>query len=961
MSIILRTTLFSLILLCSAANLPAQPGLLQGECMGGIEYLIGLPDTVTNAQDARFPDRDPESFILMIHSPVDQTIKIGRAGGAGKNVPLTGGEVYHFDLKEVGVPLVTVRNQVERSKVIEVICQSPITLYAFYSSRFGTAGFTPLPVRAWGERYVAASWPAEVVRNIYPAGESSYDATEKKGGPAEIMIIAAYDNTEVTISPTGPLDQCNGCTEVTLNRGEAWIVQSMVDLRDGVDPDQQPDLAGTIIEASKPVGVVSANTRAQFEPLPFTMLAGNSVKDLAAEWLTPVEYHGASFAYTPAPPAPKGEVMRSAEEIRILPTVDATAVEIISGDSGWTMLDIALEPTSFVEVVNDSLERGSAIRMDGPGQAFQAIRSIAQFHGTTGSGNFTGSSYKAWGSAMSEIIPRERWTSFAPVSAPRIPSDFTSSMMVVTDTGSIGKILMQKGGDPSVPVDFPRRIAGTDLVWTRIQLDALVTYQLRGVDGARFTGTVYGEQEGYELFRPGGTRRDDDPKGSGVAAAHPSEYEESVGAAFAMPFPSEWCTLGGPRTYVIDTISRDCSQLTLRIRTDDGSNLDLKVLGLKEGSQNLRLFIQDTEGSKVLQWATGVIVQVSVFDPARAGFGVIEVRDWSREGPGESFEVRTDGPPRVEVDPEDFLIEEGVVGSGDSITLKNTGSTEMDVWSVYLKYDDRGFSILRTVPDISQQSSSGYTTIPPGDSVRVWLGYTPDGSDTAIDTLIVKLRCGNVAMQVAANPVMPCLEIGDLDFGLVSITKTITRSLEICNRGPGIVRFDSGAQPAIWDLPSHFSISPSDLDRLRNAELDNGDCIAIGVTFTSRELTGEFRSVARFLADPTGCRDSSVWRASVAISSVRGDREADGYRLLSLSPNPSVGDLTVSYEIPDARTTTITLIDPSGRELRNLMEEKQEAGVHRSTFDLGGLPSGLYFMRIRSGEWDVVEGVYVVR
>jgi hypothetical protein len=410
---------------------------------------------------------------------------------------------------------------------------------------------------------------------------------------------------------------------------------------------------------------------------------------------------------------------------------------------------------------------------------------------------------------------------------------------------------------------------------------------------------------------------------------------------------------------VIDTISRDCSHITLRIRTDDGSSLDLSSIRLTD-SENVGLLINRLEGWESLQNATAVTVQITAIDWSRSGHGVIELRDWSARA-AQRFEVGIGGAPLLEIDPEVFMIEEGVSGSERVVILKSSDGRAIDLHSVSLKYGNRGFTILRTDPEVRSYSSSVFVSLPSGDSLRVWIAYTPVGFVTSIDSLRVDFRCGEFTLQVAANPVMPCLEISDLDFGRVQLNETVTRSLEICNRGPGIVRFDSGAQPAVWDLPSSFSISSSDLDRLRSTELDNGDCIAIGVTFTSRELIGEFESVAHFLADPTGCKDSSTWVARVGLTSVEVGADLDGYHLGTISPNPTGGEFSLSYEIATGGKTTITLIDPSGRELRNLLEKEQQAGSHHTLLDLEGLPSGLYLLRIRSEEWDVLRVIHLVR
>ena len=119
-----------------------------------------------------------------------------------------------INLRDIGqIPLVTTINEPVANRSLKVEAGSPIVIYAFISTGFGTAGFTPLPVEAWGREYYAATWLGKHVRNIYPVGENDFDASERKEAPAEILILASEDNTRVTISPTGGLAACQNCQD----------------------------------------------------------------------------------------------------------------------------------------------------------------------------------------------------------------------------------------------------------------------------------------------------------------------------------------------------------------------------------------------------------------------------------------------------------------------------------------------------------------------------------------------------------------------------------------------------------------------------------------------------------------------------------------------------------------------------------------------------------------------------
>lgn len=849
------------------------------ECAGGTLFLIAHPDTVTNTQDGRFPDRDPESFVLLIYSPVSQQISIGRTGGAGKSVQLNANEVYEFDTKEVGVPMVTIWNQVERSKVIEVKAQTPVVIYGYISSRFGCHGFTALPVETWGTEYFAAAWPGEVIRNVYPAGETNYDASEKKEGPAEIMIIAAYDNTQVSISPTGGLYQCNGCTQVTLNKGEAYIVQSFVDLRD--EAEDQEDIAGTLIQANKRIGVISGNTRTQIDPFSFPMLAGNSPKDQTAEWLTPIEQHGTEFVFMPTEDLlrqrPNAEVTREAEYVRIFPT-DLEETEIVWLNTlgqrepvGTGMAD----PTEFRQLRIGFLENAVPFFTSDPAQGYQAPKSVAQFNGTTGGGNFIGASYNAWGTYMVEMVPREQWTSFAPYRAPSIPSDFTHYMNIVTDTNSKQKIYRKQGPSPRTLIVGWTPIAGTDLIWTSLSVDAGTTYIIEGDSGATFGGFAYGLQKGYELYRPGGTKDGDDDDKSASAAGggdggglpsilHPSEYEESVGQMYGMPLAPSRCVLLPPDEYEVIT-NPDCDKLDVTIRAKNNNAAGIKFIRLvNDSTRNARLEFVDPDDPIALRErvVTEARVRFVAINPLQDAEGVLEFKDRTKEG--QVIRVRWKyQAERVDLDPADILdfgsLTINQPAGEKSVTITNPLTRNVVVKRLRLAFGNREFRITRSEPAFTPPDS---VILKPGESMKVWIDITPkDENRVYEDSLVVQLGCVTVRLPLRAATVQPCLFVGDLNFGTLGVDQPKTLPLQICNTGDGTVRF---VDPFLTWVQTEFSVPATEVANLANVVLGPGDCHTINVTFVAG-VTGNYRTrpAARFWATTRQCRDTSVWTAIV--------------------------------------------------------------------------------------------------
>ncbi|MCB0721992.1 MAG: T9SS type A sorting domain-containing protein [Ignavibacteriae bacterium] len=73
-------------------------------------------------------------------------------------------------------------------------------------------------------------------------------------------------------------------------------------------------------------------------------------------------------------------------------------------------------------------------------------------------------------------------------------------------------------------------------------------------------------------------------------------------------------------------------------------------------------------------------------------------------------------------------------------------------------------------------------------------------------------------------------------------------------------------------------------------------------------------------------------------------------------PNPFNPNTTISFTLPEASYTNVTVYDRLGREVKVLLDESLSAGTHSVEFEADGLPSGIYFYRIKtSSETEVLK------
>lgn len=68
-------------------------------------------------------------------------------------------------------------------------------------------------------------------------------------------------------------------------------------------------------------------------------------------------------------------------------------------------------------------------------------------------------------------------------------------------------------------------------------------------------------------------------------------------------------------------------------------------------------------------------------------------------------------------------------------------------------------------------------------------------------------------------------------------------------------------------------------------------------------------------------------------------------------PNPFNPTTQISYGIPQASEVELSVFNMLGQKIITLVDSKQSAGWHTTTFDASGLPSGFYIYRIQTGNF----------
>jgi hypothetical protein len=79
------------------------------------------------------------------------------------------------------------------------------------------------------------------------------------------------------------------------------------------------------------------------------------------------------------------------------------------------------------------------------------------------------------------------------------------------------------------------------------------------------------------------------------------------------------------------------------------------------------------------------------------------------------------------------------------------------------------------------------------------------------------------------------------------------------------------------------------------------------------------------------------------------NRLPSSYSLDQNYPNPFNPSTRISYALPNDVPVTLKIYNSIGQEVATLVEGLQSAGVHRTVWEAGGLPSGVYIYRLTAG------------
>lgn len=85
------------------------------------------------------------------------------------------------------------------------------------------------------------------------------------------------------------------------------------------------------------------------------------------------------------------------------------------------------------------------------------------------------------------------------------------------------------------------------------------------------------------------------------------------------------------------------------------------------------------------------------------------------------------------------------------------------------------------------------------------------------------------------------------------------------------------------------------------------------------------------------------------------------FKLLQNEPNPFHSRTVISYSLPAACAVTLKVYDITGRLVETLVDEEQNAGVHRIDWSPKQAPGGIYFYCLEADDFSSVKKTVLLR
>jgi len=78
-------------------------------------------------------------------------------------------------------------------------------------------------------------------------------------------------------------------------------------------------------------------------------------------------------------------------------------------------------------------------------------------------------------------------------------------------------------------------------------------------------------------------------------------------------------------------------------------------------------------------------------------------------------------------------------------------------------------------------------------------------------------------------------------------------------------------------------------------------------------------------------------------------------------PNPFNPSTMISFDVPELQNISVQIFNITGQLIETLINGNIESGKHEVIWDAGNLPSGIYFVQLKSGEKTITQKLTLLK
>lgn len=714
----------SLLLACLvlSPNLSAQVKNNVGEITEGTEYFFTIPHCAKEQNEGM---RGSASVELWVSSKKNTTVFVETKAHGSFQAKVSKNKVTKIPLDD---SYMNTKNEVIQRLGIHLTSFEPVSVTVFVSYRWSGETYRVIPAVWLGKRYRTL--------NLYQ------DETDEIK-PSQIVITATQDNTTVTYTPTFNTEKTKKGIKslpIVLNKGETYLIHNE---KRNAYTHVGGDLTGTLVEADKPIAVISGHTKGAFPRYSQRMLGrpANFMRNMLIEMLWPEELLGTE--YISAPILYTNRYVRNIDPddvgdmIRFVATVNGTIIsQMRQSGTGYKEISRALKAGEYFEITN--MELSAMYKSNYPvivGQYGKAWRNQFIASGIDKGEEGQNPSKNGCG-MMIVLVPRDRWCSYAVFHSPTGLDNF---MYMTFNSDDESKL---KFDDVPLRSKFGggiKKIEGTPYSYVAAQ----IAFGDHTIEGAPFAAYAYGNwdysKDGFAYGYPTGFNLAKKCPDS-VTLTGTGPCGNIKGEARALPE------------------KEDCAKLfTIQMISDSSSNYEFKNTG------------PDGFGPKG-NYGTFELTVVDKRKPARALVRAITMS-------GKFIEEWYNYEPEViTIEPEILNLEEIAIGDErcKTIKLRNDGKTSTTVNNIKFRFGYAEFKF----KDLEVPF-----TLQPSESKEVTICATGLKASDApqIDSVIAELSCYPSPSLVKVKVLSPQITVGDIDFGKIPKNAVIKKSAIVKN------------------------------------------------------------------------------------------------------------------------------------------------------------------------------------